>query len=756
MTVAAQRNGHSSMALHGRLQRQLQKAEDESGEVSGAALLELVSLTYEELDRQLAEFSGFREEPVQAAHGVKPESEFLHQNLEDFLDAIQCGILLVCTQGKLRHCNKTAFEILGQDLESAGKSGRLKDLMQKLVAFEVTAKDGRSIAELEVAPGRHVDIHARRTPSGMILTINKIERDSLVQNASFMMEEEYRSLFENATCGIYRDRVDGTPVRCNPALVKFNDYSSEAEYRESVSHAQASWYVNPNSSAQFHHIMKTQGCVKDFVSEVYRHRTREKVWITENAWYVRDASGVPVYIEGTIQDASERIATLAIIEQQANLDSLTGLASRHRFLKTLEAKISDGREAFTVYSIDLDSFKPINDLYGHAAGDFVLKEIATELLALVDGNDLVARLGGDEFAILHHGDDGEGQVPELAAKIVTLLHKPLSLKGHNLLLGVSVGLASYPAQGHDSATLLGNADLALYKAKKSGGNTFCVFDDELRSRMQSRLSIENELKSAVAGNQLELYYQPIVTAETGAVRAFEALMRWHHPKRGLLGPSEFIQIAEDAGLMTDLGNWAIKCACQQAATLPPGIKVAVNVSANQFRSASILEVLRDSLAETKLDPKRLVLEITETVILSNEMIADMIYSELRGMGVLMALDDFGTGYSSLSYLQRFKFDKVKIDRSFVSGMSDSPANLAVVRAIIGIGRDLGITIVAEGVETKVQADMLIAEGCPSLQGYFYGKPKPFTDVVSDLALQHLEASQPVLHEKPVQLFSRGR
>jgi len=259
----------------------------------------------------------------------------------------------------------------------------------------------------------------------------------------------------------------------------------------------------------------------------------------------------------------------------------------------------------------------------------------------------------------------------------------------------------------------------------------------LRSNKQRRLSVEEELKSALLHNELELFYQPVVVAPTGAIQGYEALMRWNHPKRGLLAPSQFIQIAEDAGLMTELGNWAIACACHQAAAMPDDIKVAVNVSANQFRSASILEVLRKSLAETKLDPGRLVLEITESVILSNEMIADMIYSELRGMGVLMALDDFGTGYSSLSYLQRFNFDKVKIDRSFVSGMAEVPANLAIVRAIIGIGNDLGIEIVAEGVETEIQARTLIQEGCPLLQGYFYGKPKPYADAVNDLALQRL-------------------
>jgi diguanylate cyclase (GGDEF)-like protein len=732
------------MVIHSRLQQQLLKAKNKYGEASGERLLELVSATYEDLDKKLTELS---------ASGAAMDCLSQH-DFEEILDGIQCGILFVNADGAVQHCNKAAIEILGLTSKSRRKSFNVKQAIPKLAGLNIPSKANKSVAEIEVAPGHFVDIHAKRTSSGMIVTLKDGAPASATRNANFMVDGEYLSLFENATCGIYRDMVDGTPVRCNPALVKFNGYSSEAEYRESVSHADVSWYVAPGRAAQFHQMMKTEGCVKDFVSEVYRHRTREKVWITENAWYVNGENGVPIFIEGTIQDASERISTIEIIEQQANLDSLTGLASRRRFLKTLEAKFGDGQDAFTIYSIDLDRFKPINDVYGHATGDFVLKTIATELQALASGADIVARLGGDEFAILHNGNDSEGEVSELAGRIVALLRKPLTIKGHNLLVGASVGLASFPAQGDNSATLLGNADLALYKAKKSGGNTFCVFDAELRSRMQSRLSIESDLKSAIAGNELELYYQAIVDAKTGAVQIYEALMRWHHPVRGLLAPSEFIQIAEDAGLMTELGNWAIKCACQHAAALPPHIKVAVNVSANQFRSASIIEVLRESLAETKLDPKRLVLEITETVILSNEMIADMIYSELRGMGVSTALDDFGTGYSSLSYLQRFKFDKVKIDRSFVSGMSNSATNLAIVRAIIGIGKDLGINIVAEGVETKAQADQLIAEGCPLLQGYFYGKPKPFTEAVNDLGVQQLQKAKPLSPEKPVLLSSR--
>ena len=251
------------------------------------------------------------------------------------------------------------------------------------------------------------------------------------------------------------------------------------------------------------------------------------------------------------------------------------------------------------------------------------------------------------------------------------------------------------------------------------------------------------MRRAIERDQLELYYQPIVQAGTGAVEGYEALMRWNHPKRGFLPPSQFIPMAEEAGLMTELGNWAITRACRQAITLPAHIKVAVNVSPSQFRSASILVKLRNVLLETKLDPTRLILEITETAILFDELIAGKILKELQALGVLIALDDFGTGFSSLSYLQRFPFNKVKIDRSFVAGMLDLPANLAVIRAVLGIGRDLGIRVVAEGVETQLQVNALLHEGCELIQGYFYGKPKPYAEIVKDLAMPQATELRPI-------------
>jgi diguanylate cyclase (GGDEF)-like protein/PAS domain S-box-containing protein len=554
-------------------------------------------------------------------------------------------------------------------------------------------------------------------------------------------EGEYRSLFENAVCGIYRDELDGTPVRCNPALAALNGYASEAEYISAVSGAHGAWYVDPGRGAEFKRLLREERRVRDFVSQVYRHRTREPFWITENAWHVRDVDGNPIFIEGTIQDATERITTMAIVERQANIDSLTGVASRFKFMNALREHTSEGAQGCALFSIDLDRFKEVNDTLGHAAGDFVLCQSASRLTAIADGHGLVARLGGDEFALLLPGVINGAALEDLAGKIIGAMREPVLVNGQNLIVGASVGIASYPLHASDAEDLLANADLSLYSAKLSGRNGFCLFDSDLRIASQRNMELENELRAAIAGDELELYYQPIVNGSTGAVQAFEALMRWNHPSRGFMMPSQFIPLAEEAGLMTDLGNWAIRRACEQAAMLPDDIQVAVNVSPNQFRSASIIAHLRRALAETGLDPARLILEITESVILSSELIAERILSELQFIGVQLALDDFGTGYSSLSYLQRYAFNKVKIDRTFVAGMLEHKANLAIVRAILGIGRDLGIAIVAEGIEKIEQAEALRDEGCVLMQGFLFGKPKNLNDIICDLAVQELAAIQ---------------
>ena len=323
-------------------------------------------------------------------------------------------------------------------------------------------------------------------------------------------EAEYRSLFENAVCGIYRDELDGTPVRCNPALASLNGYDTEAEYISAVRGAHGAWYVEPGKSEHFKYLMLNEGRVRDMVSEVYRHKTREKFWITENAWYVRDLEGNPIFIEGTIQDATERMTTMAIVERQANIDTLTGVASRFKFMNALRQETIANGEGCTLFSIDLDRFKEVNDTLGHAAGDVVLKITAERLQMIADGAGLVARLGGDEFALLLHGAFNTADLEAFAGNIIEVMREPVQVGGQNLIVGASVGIASFPTHADDAEELLANADMALYRAKMAGRYGFCIFDIELRVTSQNNKELESQLRAAIAEDELELHYQPIV------------------------------------------------------------------------------------------------------------------------------------------------------------------------------------------------------------------------------------------------------
>jgi diguanylate cyclase (GGDEF)-like protein len=568
---------------------------------------------------------------------------------------------------------------------------------------------------------------------------------------------EYLSLFKNAVCGIYRDRLDGTPVRANAALYTFNGYSNEEEHLAAVTRHGGSWYVDPDRSKYFQHLMDTQGFVRDLVSEVYRHRTREKAWITENAWYVRDKDGRPLFIEGTIQDATERVVAMAEVERHANTDALTGAASRLMFMKTLHEVVTSTSTTTALLTIDLDRFKEVNDLLGHNAGDIVLRTVAARLKTVTQGlNATVARLGGDEFAMLVPDLPPDVDITQIAGSVVEVMRQPIDIEGHPMVIGASAGAALCPEHTLDAKELLTFADLALYEVKQNGKNDFCVFNASMRASHQRRKDLETELNAAIASDALELFYQPILALKSRKIVGYEALMRWNHPRRGLLPPSEFIPMAEDAGLMVALGEWAIGRACRQASVLPNELRVSVNISPTQLRSAGIVQSVRNALAETSLVPHRLVLEVTETAILSNEAIASRVISELQALGVTLALDDFGTGYSSLSYLQHYVFSEIKIDSSFVSGIGTKPVNLAIIRGIIGIARDIGIDVVAEGIETEAQAKTLLAEGCGYVQGYLFSKPKSFADTIADLAVRRLETRTPASNKAAERHFQSGK
>jgi diguanylate cyclase (GGDEF)-like protein/PAS domain S-box-containing protein len=425
-------------------------------------------------------------------------------------------------------------------------------------------------------------------------------------------------------------------------------------------------------------------------------------------------------------DLTDQKQAEARIAHLAHYDPLTGLANRALFTREMDAALSRvqrlGRH-IALLCLDLDRFKAINDSYGHMTGDQLLIEVADRLRGCVRKSDLIARMGGDEFAIIQDIENPQ-DAQHLATRIVEAMKQPIVINDIALEVGASVGIAIAPTDGMDANNLLSRADLAMYRVKADGRNSWCFYRPEMDAQLQSRIEMEQDLKAALADGQFQLYFQPLLDMESGQVVSFEALLRWIHPVRGFIPPAEFIPVAEECGLIGQLGEWVLMKATRTAALWPQAWRVAVNISPLQFRHKSLVNLVKKALKTSGLSPVRLELEITESVILKDETHNLAILNAIRAMGVRIAMDDFGTGYSSLSYLRTFPFDKIKIDQSFVRDLPNDKNALSIVRAITDMARSLGVLITAEGVETQAQMDALRALNCGEAQGYLIGRPAP--------------------------------
>jgi diguanylate cyclase (GGDEF)-like protein len=423
------------------------------------------------------------------------------------------------------------------------------------------------------------------------------------------------------------------------------------------------------------------------------------------------------------QMASEKIAHMALH------DALTGLANRVLFRNHVDEVIAQsGDAAAALLFLDLDRFKIVNDTLGHPIGDALLVEVANRFCRTLGDDCFAARLGGDEFAIYHIGKTED--VEDLARRIIACIAQPFEIEGHHIIIGTSVGIALSPSDGRDADELLKNADMALYRAKQEGKGGYRFFEPDMDRRMRDWHDMERDLREAIALEQFELYYQPLVSLEDQRVLAFEALIRWHHPLRGFVSPAEFIPVAEETGLINEIGGWVLEAATKQALSWPSDISVAVNVSPVQFRTGQLQFKVVSALNKSGLPAERLLLEITEGVFLQDGEQTGAVLNDLKALGVRFAMDDFGTGYSSLSYIRKFPFDKIKIDQSFVRGMNDDPESKAIVRAVTNLCRDLGMKSTAEGVETEEQAAILRSLGCDTAQGYFFGRPMRAADTLA--------------------------
>jgi diguanylate cyclase (GGDEF)-like protein/PAS domain S-box-containing protein len=464
--------------------------------------------------------------------------------------------------------------------------------------------------------------------------------------------------------------------------------------------------------------------------ETWKTRTDGHRHVISKRIGIRDQAGEPRYIINVIDDVTERRKADEKIAHMAHYDALTDLPNRALFREQIErelAKVASGGQ-FALLYIDVDEFKGINDSLGHHVGDELLKAIALRIRDCLGQDDLIARLGGDEFAVIQTGIVSSADVLAFVTRIYEAIRRPYHCLGHQLSTDASIGIALAPQDGTDLDQLIKNADLAMYGAKAEGRRTHRFFEPEMDACAKARLTMEQDLRQALVNGSFEIHYQPLVDLRTNEVSGCEALLRWRHPDRGMVSPAEFIPIAEDTGLINELGDWVLRTACNEAATWPAHVRLAVNVSPVQLKCDTLALKIAGALAGSGLDPRRLELEITEAVLIRDDEAALSILHQLRAIGVRIALDDFGTGYSSLSYLKRFPFDKIKIDRCFVADMAEASGAPVIVQAVVNIAAASNMTTVAEGVETEAQREMLRALGCTEMQGYLFSAAKPAAEV----------------------------
>jgi diguanylate cyclase (GGDEF)-like protein/PAS domain S-box-containing protein len=454
--------------------------------------------------------------------------------------------------------------------------------------------------------------------------------------------------------------------------------------------------------------------------------------VTTRKLTVRDDAQEPLCLIAVIEDVTEKRKAEEQIAFLAHHDPLTGLPNRAQLTERLKEALDwVGRgKQLAVLFLDLDHFKTVNDTLGHFIGDELLKAVADRLRLCIRDVDLIGRLGGDEFAIVQTAIQQPADVSRLAHRIQEAIKAPYDLNGIQAVVDVSIGIALAPVDATDSIELMKRADMALYQAKAEGRSTFCFFEPAMDAAMKARRKLDTDLRSALAGNAFEMFYQPVVDLRSGEIVGVEGLLRWHHPEIGMVSPADFIPVAEETGLIGPIGEWVIRQVCADAVNWPGHIRVALNLSPVQLRSQHLVATIVNALATSGIAPSRLELEITEDVLLKHNQENLAVLEQLRRLGARIVMDDFGTGYCSLNYLRRFPFDKVKIDRAFIKDLSaDNPEAVAIVEAVASLAGALRVSTTAEGVETQEQLALVRAAGCTEYQGYLFCAPKPKDEIV---------------------------
>ncbi|MBP7970336.1 MAG: EAL domain-containing protein [Aquaspirillum sp.] len=568
------------------------------------------------------------------------------------------------------------------------------------------------------------------------------EERQLAEQALVNSEQLLRLSLDAAETGLYRLDLKSLELTVDLDCLDWPDFDF-SRHRYPLEEWTA--LVHPEDRWMLERVAQVPHNNQQHIRLEYRlHVGNDYHWVSVQGQFIDpDEHGVPQRQVGTINDIHRRKEAESRVAYNARFDALTGLANRYYLSERLEEAIlraQEGQYHVGVLFIDLDHFKNINDSLGHAVGDEVLKQVAARLADYLSSEDTLARLGGDEFLIVLPRIQNEREAVELAGAIVTAMSMPVVVDGRELTASSTVGISIYPRDGEQADVLIRNADAAMYQAKARGRNNFGLYTPSLNADAAERLELESQLRTAHLRGELRLFYQPQVDAQTGVVIGAEALMRWVHPELGMISPGKFIPIAESSGLIVPMGTWALNEACRQSREWQeaglPDLTIAVNLSSLQFQQANFVDLVADALRESGIRPSCLELELTESIVMFDVDQVVAIIDQLKLLGIQLSIDDFGTGYSSLSYLKRFNVDKLKIDQSFVRDLPGNSSDAAIVRAMIALGRNLHLKLIAEGVETAEQAAFLAQEGADELQGYYFAKPMPAAQFADFLAQNH--------------------
>jgi diguanylate cyclase (GGDEF)-like protein/PAS domain S-box-containing protein len=675
------------------------------------------------------------------------EARRSHERLREAIDILPQGIVFLDAEGRYILWNKKYAEIYSRSSDLFEPGARLQDTIRIGVVRgdypEAIGREEEWIAdrvtklfqpgarhEQMLADGRVILIEERLTSDGGVIGL-RVDITELKQR-----EASFRLLFDGNPVPMIVCAMDGERIlSVNDAAIQHYGYSRAEFEKLSIRGLQAfdtelPWTGDRSSDEQ--------------AARTWKH-VRADGTLIDLAIYSRQLiHGDQPAVLVALMDITERKRAEARLAFMAQHDSLTGLPNRNLLRQQMDDILQHTRrsaEKVAVMMFGLDNFKAVNDTLGHGTGDKLLRGVAKRLRSTLREEDALARLNSDEFAIVQRGVSRPEDAVLLARRLLEAIGEPYLLDGHSVVIGASIGIAMSPGDGQGSEKLLKSADMALSRAKNEFRGTFSFFEAEMDARAQTRRKIEIDLRSAIENDGLRPYYQPLVDLATGRITGFEALVRWPHPERGMISPAEFIPVAEETGLINPLGGLMLRRACIDAAQWPDDVRVAVNLSPLQFRTGDLLSIVTDALKQSGLPARRLELEITETLLLEKSSQVQATLHALRALGVRISMDDFGTGYSSLSYLRSFPFDKIKIDRSFVRDLGANRDAQAIVRSIISLGKGLGVTITAEGVETEAELSCLRAEGCHEGQGFLFSRARPHAEIVSLLQAQRGEGAE---------------